>query len=167
MPTFLLCEFGMVESRSPVEAVRDVVEPVLRFEGLRLWDVEYRREKGGMVLRLYIDREGGASLQDLSHVSRQLGDLLDVRDAIQGRYTLEVSTPGVNRKLVTAEHFKSFQGKRVRVKCFHPIEGRRVFLGILQEAEHEWIKIRDDAGTDWAIPIRDIAKANYEHVFPW
>jgi ribosome maturation factor RimP len=93
--------------------------------------------------------------------------LLDVKDVIDGKYTLEVSTPGVNRKLATAEHFKSFQGKRVRVKCFHPIEGRRVFLGILQAAEEERIQIRDDAGVDWTIPISDIAKANYEHVFPW
>jgi ribosome maturation factor RimP len=157
----------MFPGSAPIEKVREVLEPLLRYEGLKLWDLEYQREGKGMVLRVYVDKEGGANVEDLSRVSRQLGDLLEVKEAIEGKYTLEVSTPGVNRKLTTLEHFRSFQGKRIRLKCLHLTGGRRVFHGILEDVVDGCVKIRDETGTDWTIPIRDIAKANYEHVFAW
>ena len=98
------------------ERVWEIAEPLVTHEGLEMVDVEFRRESRGMVLRLYLDRESGVSLDDLSRVSRQLGDLLDVHDAVPGPYTLEVSSPGINRRLRRPEHFLRYLGKRVRVR---------------------------------------------------
>ncbi len=124
-------------------------------------DVEFRRESRGMVLRLYLDREGGVSLDDLSRVSRQLGDLLDVHDTVPGPYTLEVSSPGINRRLRRPDHFRRYLGKRVRVRTAGPIEGRRGFVGTLQSVEADGIVLAE-AGQSHAIRFADIAQANYE-----
>ena len=80
------------------ERVWEVAEPLVTDEGLEIVDIEHRRESRGWVLRLFVDREGGVSLDDLTRVSRQLGDLLDAHDLVPGAYTLELSSPGINRQ---------------------------------------------------------------------
>jgi ribosome maturation factor RimP len=143
------------------ERVWEIVEPLVTHEGLEMVDVEFRRESRGMVLRLYLDREGGVSLDDLTRVSRQLGDLLDVHDAVPGPYTLEVSSPGINRRLRRPEHFRRYLGKRVRVRTAAPVAGRRGFVGTLQSVEAEGIVVQDGAGSH-GIRFTEIAQANYE-----
>ncbi|MGH7771768.1 MAG: ribosome maturation factor RimP, partial [Candidatus Binatia bacterium] len=108
------------------------------------------------------DKEGGPKLDDLSRVSRQLSDLLDMHVAVEGPYTLEVSSPGVNRLLKRGEHFIRFIGKRVRVRTREMIEGRRSFLGLLQEVQEGGIVVLQD-GAEFHIPLSAIEKANYEH----
>lgn len=114
-----------------------------------------------MVLRLFLDREGGVTLDDLARVSRQLGDLLDVHDAIPGTYMLEVSSPGINKRLRRADHFNRYVGNKVRVRTVVPLDGRRVFLGTLSAVEGEGITIRDEGGAHF-IRFVEIAQANYE-----
>jgi len=143
------------------ERVWEIAEPLVSHEGLEMVDVEFRRESRGMVLRLYLDRESGVSLDDLTRVSRQLGDLLDVHGAVPGPYTLEVSSPGINRRLRRPEHFRRYLGKRVRVRTAGPIEGRRGFVGTLQSVDAEGIVV-DECGCSHAIRFIEIAQANYE-----
>jgi ribosome maturation factor RimP len=115
------------------------------------------------VLRLYLDKEGGPSVDDLGRLSRHFSDLLDIHDDIvEGAYTLEVSSPGINRPLKKPEHFERFLGKRVRVRTRDMIDGRRTFLGILAEVRNDKITVKIE-GKDYQIPFAMIEKSNYEH----
>jgi ribosome maturation factor RimP len=133
-------------------------------EGIEIVDIEFHREgsRGAKVLRLYVDRPGGATVDDLSQVSRQLSEHLDTHDIIDSAYTLEVSSPGINRPLRRPEHFTRFIGKRIRVRTRDLIDGRRSFLGILQEAGADKIKLVQDR-VEYEIPFSLIEKSNYEH----
>jgi len=149
------------------ERVWEIAEPLVAHEGLEIVDIEFRRESRGMVLRLYLDRcgggteGGGVSLDDLSRVSRQLGDLLDVHQAVPGSYTLEVSSPGINRRLRRPEHFRRYLGKTVRVRTATPVEGRRNFRGTLQAVRTEGIVVGDSPDAP-VIRFADISEAHYE-----
>lgn len=114
------------------------------------------------MLRLYLDKEGGPNIDDLARVSRKLSELLDLHVVVEGPYTLEVSSPGVNRLLKRSEHFIRFTGKRIRVRTREAIEGRRSFLGLLKEVRDEGIVLLQD-GAEFHIPLPAIEKANYEH----
>ena len=141
-----------------------MAEPLARDEGLEIIDIELRSEGGrsGRVLRLYLDKEGGPNIDELSRVSQRLSQLLDENDVVEGAYNLEVSSPGINRPLKRPEHFKRFIGKKVRVKTREMINGRRAFLGPLLDADNERIAIDQD-GTRFDIPIAMIDRSNYEH----
>ncbi|HWH76743.1 MAG TPA: ribosome maturation factor RimP, partial [Candidatus Binatus sp.] len=107
--------------------------------------------------------EGGPSLEEISQVSRELSDLLDEHDeVVDGAYTLEVSSPGVNRPLRRPEHFERFVGKKIRVQTRDKINGRRSFLGQLLEVSSDKIAMNQD-GARWEIPFSLIEKSNYEH----
>ena len=131
---------------------------------MEIVDIEFRREGGrvGRVLRLYLDKEGGPNVDDIIRVSRALSDVLDAEDAVDGAYTLEVSSPGINRPLRRREHFARFVGKRIRVRTRDTINGRRSFLGILGEVVEDRITVAQD-GTEFQIPFSVIEKSNYEH----
>ena len=143
------------------ERVWEIAEPLITHEGLEMVDVEFRRESRGMVLRLFLDREGGVSLDDLTRVSRQLGDVLDAHDAVPGTYTLEVSSPGINRRLRRPDHFRRYIGKKIRVRTVAPHETRRVFVGVLQAVESDGIVV-DLTDGNHVIAFKEIAQANYE-----
>src|SRR5262249_39803889 len=130
------------------ERVWEIAEPVVIQEGLEVVDVEFRRESRGMVLRLYLDRSGGGgvNLDDLARVSRQVGDLLDVHDAVPGTYMLEVSSPGINRRLRRPDHFRRYIGKKVRVRTATPHGGRRMFVGVLEAVDAEGVQLSEPAG---------------------
>jgi ribosome maturation factor RimP len=133
-------------------------------EGMEILDIDFRHEgsRGGRVLRLYLDKEGGPKMDDLSRVSRQLSELLDAEDTIDGAYTLEVSSPGINRPLKKPAHFARFVGKRIRVRTRDLIDGRRSFLGILGQVVEDTV-ILSQEGKRYQIPISMIEKSNYEH----
>jgi ribosome maturation factor RimP len=146
------------------ERVWQIAEPLVTHEGLEIVDVEYRRESNGLVLRLYLDRAGGGgavSLDDLTQISRQLGDVLDVHDAVPGSYHLEVSSPGINRRLRRPEHFRRYLGQKVRVRTIGAVAGRRSFVGVLQAVDAQAIVIRE-ADAEHAVRFAEIAQANYE-----
>ena len=146
------------------ERVWEVAEPLVMEEGLEIVDVEHRRESRGWVLRLFVDREGGISLDDLTRVSRQLGDVLDAHDVVPGAYTLELSSPGINRRLRRPQHFSRYIGGKVRVKVTAPQNGRRVFVGTLESVDESGIRVSDQTGVH-VIAFGNIAQANYEADF--
>ena len=113
------------------DAVAALALPVVEGAGCSLWDVEYVKEAGTWFLRVYIDKEGGVSIDDCEAVSRPLSDLLDEADPIEGSYTFEVSSAGADRPLKKPEHFARFQGAEVEVKLYRPREGRKEFAGRL------------------------------------
>ena len=114
------------------DAVAALALPVVERAGCTLWDVEYIKEAGSWFLRVYIDKEGGVSIDDCEAVSRPLSDLLDEHDPIEGSYTFEVSSAGADRALKKPEHFEQFQGSEVEVRLYRPREGRKEFVGRLQ-----------------------------------
>lgn len=142
----------------------ELAAPLAEEQGLEIIDVELRREgsRGGRVLRLYLDKNGGPNMDDLSRVSRSLSELLDLHDVVAGSYILEVSSPGVNRPLKRPEHFVRFVGKKVRVRTREPIQGRRSFVGQLLEVRTDGISVNQD-GARCEIPFRVIERSNYEH----
>ena len=113
------------------DAVAALALPVVERAGCELWDVEYVKEAGTWFLRVYIDKEGGVSIDDCEAVSRPLSDLLDEADPIEGSYTFEVSSAGADRPLKKPEHFAQFQGAEVEVKLYRPRERRKEFAGRL------------------------------------
>ena len=114
------------------DTVAALARPVVEEACCTLWDVEYVKEAGSWFLRVYIDREGGVSIDDCEAVSRPLSDLLDQADPIEGSYTFEVSSAGADRALKKPEHFEKFRGEEVEVKLYRPREGRKEFVGRLQ-----------------------------------
>lgn len=146
-----------------------LIDPLAADEGLELVEIELRSEpRVGRVLRVYLDRlekvdeSDSPDLSELSRVSRQLSDLLDVYDLVPGAYTLEVSSPGVDRPLRKPEHFARYIGKRIRVRTSEMIEGRRKFSGILRGSTAAGITVFQD-DREVFIPFGQIARANYEH----
>jgi ribosome maturation factor RimP len=153
------------EVRDIIQRIETLANPLIEEEGIELWGVDFRPEAGRWVLRLALDREGGVSLDELTRVHRQLGDLLDAHDLIPWRYTLEVSSPGINRPLLRQSHYRRFCGERVRVQTQREQRGRRVFVGKLKTVEDHHIIVGDEAVGDIQIPWEDIRKATVEHDF--
>jgi len=147
-----------------LEEIRQVAEPVIQSLGMELVDVEYQREAPGWVLRLYLDREGGVTIDDCAEVSREVGTILEVRDLIPNPYVLEVSSPGLTRPLKKLEDFQKYRNSLVKIKTFAPVEGRRNFKGRLLGVEGELVQVEVD-GRSYGIPQKSIAKANLEIEF--
>lgn len=125
--------------------------------GYELVDIDYSASGRGL-LRVYIDLPGGITLDDCERVSRQLSAFLDVEDPIPGSYMLEVSSPGMDRRLRRPEHFRRFLGAEVKVELNAPKEGRRRFRGELKEAEEDHIVVEVD-GVSWELPLEAIGTA--------
>jgi ribosome maturation factor RimP len=146
----------------PPDAVRkiiELVEPVCRYDGMELVHVEFQREPGGRILRLYIDKPGGVTLDDCVQVSRSLGDLLDVNLEDIGPYRLEVTSPGPNRPVSKKEDFERFKGRRVKLKTIRPRDGRRNFSGVLMGISDDNVMLSMDDQVAF-IPLESILKAN-------
>ena len=118
------------------DAVAALALPVVEGAGCTLWDVEYVKEAGTWFLRVYIDKEGGVSIDDCEAVSRPLSDLLDEADPIEGSYTLEVSSAGAERPLKRPGDFEKFMGSPVAVKLYQAKNGRKEFDGVLAGYEN-------------------------------
>lgn len=144
-----------------IERVKEIVDPILLNEGMELVDIEYRRERRGWVLRLFIDKEGGISLDHCAHISEALGRTLDVEDFIPNPYILEVSSPGLDRPLKKEKDFIKYLQRRIRVKTIDPIDQRKNFRGKLLRVLEGRIELE---GEDRVIqiPLSNVAKANLE-----
>src|SRR5690242_2730021 len=112
--------------------VRQIVERVTSSQGLELWDVEFRGGGKARMLRIYIDKPEGVTHEDCANLSREVGTILDVEDAIPGSYTLEVSSPGLDRKLFRPADYERFTGSRVKLTTQQPVNGNRHFEGRLE-----------------------------------
>ena len=148
------------------QRVWELAEPIALSAGLELVDVQYRPEGGRFVLRLLVDRpEGGVTLDALSRLSREVGDVLDAHDPVPGRYHLECSSPGLNRPLVRPVHFERALGQRVRVRTREPMQGRRQFRGRLAAVTADGVTVSEEGGGSTMIPFDAIERANVEYEF--
>ena len=144
-----------------VDRVRSIADPIVSDEGMELVDVEYRRESRGWVLRLYLDKEGGVTLDDCTRISQEVGRSLDVEDFIQIPYALEVSSPGLSRPLKTEKDFMKYCHSLIKVKTLDPIQNRRQFKGRLLGVSANQIEMEVE-GEIFRIPLSNMAKANLE-----
>lgn len=144
-----------------LQEVRQVVEPILESQGLELVDLEYQRESRGWVLRIYLDREGGVSLDDCAGVSHEVGAVLEVKDLIPSAYILEVSSPGLTRPLKKPEDFNKFRNQMVKIKLYEPLDGRKNFKGTLLGLEGDRVRVEVEQQV-YELPLQRIAKANLE-----
>lgn len=143
--------------------VQSLVEPIIGQMGYELVEVEYCREGQRYFLRLFIDGPGGVSLDDCERVSRAVEQELDRADPIPHSYYLEVSSPGVERPLKKDADFIRFQGRKVTIRTFAPIEGRRNFEGELLGLEGEMVNILTSSGEQISIPRQGIASAKLKY----
>ena len=144
-----------------------VAEQMLSSLGMELVDLEYTRQGRAMVLRLFIDKEGGITLDDCAVVSRELSEVLDVEDIIPDHYTLEVSSPGLDRPLKKVEDYEKYKGRLVKIRTFEPLSDdagnkRKTFLGELKGLENGIVLLKLKEGQDAAIPFNKVAKANLD-----
>jgi ribosome maturation factor RimP len=140
----------------------ELLAPVVSTLGYELWELEYTSQSGGL-LRLYIDSDEGISLEDCERVSRAVSTALDEADPIASNYTLEVSSPGLDRVLRTAEHFARYVGEQVRVEMRQPVGGRKRFIGRLAEVAGGGISLEvaleKDGSSTVSLPLDGIHKA--------
>jgi len=118
-----------------IEKVEEFAEGILSSLDLELVEVQYRQEGHGWVLRLFIDGPNGIGVDECAKVSREMNVFLDVEDLIPNAFHLEVSSPGLERALRTIDDYKRFVGKKARVKLRHPIDGQKVFIGLLGSSD--------------------------------
>ncbi|MDR6224211.1 ribosome maturation factor RimP [Desmospora profundinema] len=146
-------------SRKVLEAVEELADPILKEEGLELYDTEFTKEGKSWFLRVYIDRpEGKVDLDDCSRVSERLSAELDRSDPIKGGYYLEVSSPGAERPLKKDSHFQRAVGERIFLTTFEAIDGRKKFEGILEAYTNGQVTLDLD-GDRVEIPREKVAKA--------
>jgi ribosome maturation factor RimP len=147
--------------------VREVAQRVVSVRGFELTDVEVGRQKGSHVVRLFVDREGGISLDDLQTVSEEVSAILDVEDPIPGTYTLEVSSPGLDRPIRTEDEYRRFVGRLAKVSSYEPVDGRRHWLGRIVSCEEGVVALDLDKEETLArVPLSRIAHARLEVEFP-
>jgi len=150
-----------------VDKVESLALPLITSLGLELVEIEYKPEGRQMVLRIFIDKEGGVMLDDCAAVSKELSALLDVEDVISGKFSLEVSSPGLNRPLKTRADYDRYTGKLIKIKTFVPTADeagnlRKTFLGKLVGVEGDLVLLKLQEGQSATIPFSAIAKANLE-----
>lgn len=139
----------------------NLAAPIVQQQGCSLWDVEYVKEAGTWILRVYIDKEGGVSINDCEAVSRPLSDKLDEEDPIEGSYTLEVSSAGADRALKKPEHFAAFMGSEVDVRLYRPIDGKKEYVGVLAGYENGNVQLEGDLSFE----KKDIAQVRLHVTF--
>jgi ribosome maturation factor RimP len=144
---------------SIAQSVMTLIEPVLIAEGLELVDVEYKKEGKSWVLRIFIDKEEGITVEDCQKISRLTGDLIDIEEVIKTPFNLEVSSPGLDRSLKREKDFIKFKGKRIRLHSLSPVDGRRKFNGILADFKDQTV-FMDLDGEPFKILLSQVAKAN-------
>ncbi len=145
--------------------VLEIASPLVEEMGFELVDVEFV-QSGRWTLRAYIDKASGVSIEDCSRVSKRLGDSLEMNQTVPHRFVLEVSSPGIERRLRTPEHFARYVGSRVFVQTHDLIEGRRRVEGTLLATEDGAITVELEEGGRWKAPVAAIQKAHLV-VDPW
>jgi ribosome maturation factor RimP len=150
------------------DAVRAVAERVTGGRSFDLVDVEIKNNPGGRIVRLFVDKEGGISLDDLQSVSEEVSAILDVEDTIPSAYTLEVSSPGLDRPLKGESDYRRFAGKLARLSSYEPLDGRRHWVGRLVGVEDGAVTLTLPAEGDLLcrIPLDKIAHGRLEVEFP-
>ncbi len=148
------------------ERITALIEPIIEAEHMELVDVECHKMKSRWLVRFYIDKEGGVTIDDCADMSYLVGDVLDVYDIPPGPYNLEVSSPGLDRPLVKDKHFLAYRGARVKIRVHNAFEGKRNFRGTLVDFikdDNAKTLVVEEEGTRYHIPRELVAKANLEY----
>ncbi len=142
-----------------LQTLKKIVAATVATLGYELVGVEFHGQRASALLRIYIDNEPGITVEDCQRVSHQLSGVLEVEDPVAGPYTLEVSSPGIDRPLFEAEHFERFAGSEVRIQLRELLDGRRKLTGCLLGMRDDAVAIVDSDGREWRAPLDQIEKA--------
>jgi len=167
---------GFCVTQTVVTRIQEITEKVASAGGLEVVEVEVKGSGRNQLLRIFIDKPGGVTHADCESVSQQVGEILDSEDILPGQYTLEVSSPGVERKLKKWKDFERFQGQRIKVVLREPITpagdvqsgvkpGTKHFEGVLQSAKDGNLELELPSGTSVAFPFEQVDRANLK--FDW
>ncbi len=155
-----------------VQQVRSIATRVAATFGLEIYDVQFRREAGGMVLRVQLDKPGPAaraedcvSVEDCAKVSRDLSAVLDVEDAVPAAYILEVSSPGLDRPLRNEQDYTRFTGRRIKIVMREAVDGQGFFKGRLDGVVNRDVVVVTDDGREHRVPLSIVTRANLEVEF--
>lgn len=129
-----------------VAAVWDIAQPIADELGLEIWDIRFVKEGTDWFLRIFIDKEGGVTIEDCENMSRAIDEPLDEADPIEQSYCLEVSSPGIERELTRDTHFEACIGEKIKVKFIRAIEGKREFSGVLEGFDGHQLTLRLEDG---------------------
>ena len=153
----------VMEKKEIINRLTELIQPYLMAQGVELVEVEFTQpRRGRATLRLFVDRPGGGiTLDEITRVSRVVGELLDVHDPISSSYTLEVSSPGLTRALKKPQDFERYTGRLVRLTTRTPWEGKQVHRGILKGLANEEVSLEEDRALV-RIPLAEIAKARLD-----
>ena len=141
------------------DQLRDIVQPVVEAMGCELWGIESLPMGRHSRVRIFIESDTGIDVEDCARVSRQVSSVLDVEDPINGEYILEVSSPGLDRRLFELHHYSAFVGRKIRVRLKRPYEGSRKYLGVLRAVEGDEIILQCQE-EEILFPFEGIEKAN-------
>ena len=144
---------------SSVTLITELIDTTIQALGLDLWGVELLQQGKYSLLRIYIEREEGVTIEDCEKVSRQVSALMDVEDPIAGEYTLEVSSPGMDRPLFCIEHYSQYVGIEVDLKLRRPLDGRRKFKGQIIKVSGDVVGLLVE-GSEYDLEFSDIEKAS-------
>jgi ribosome maturation factor RimP len=153
---------GMTPRETVAARLEEMLQPLVESQGAELVELTYGRPKRGRgILRLFVDRTGGITIEELTRINRMVGALLEVHDIIPGSYTLEVSSPGLTRALKKPQDYQRYAGRLVRITTRGLWEGRQVHRGILQGLKDDQVCLQD--GKDMVcIPLGEIARARLD-----
>jgi ribosome maturation factor RimP len=156
----------------PLEQIRAIAERVAAARGLEIWDIQSRRETGGHVVRVFIDRPGpsatpddSVSIEDCEQVNREIGTILDVEDPLPFAYTLEVSSPGLDRPLRGLDDYRRFAGRLAKVVVSEPVDNQKAFEGRLNGVEGNIVLLQGPSGRTHKLPMYLITRGRLEVEF--
>ncbi len=155
----------MSETKKIINEVSPLVEGFLHESGMEMVDLEFRFESGRWTLRIFIDKEGGVTVDDCANVNKELGYLIEAKNIIDYHYVLEVSSPGLNRPLKKEKDFMRSIGKMIKLELARPVNKRSKFTGRLTNVREGMISLSVDDGGLVELPLREIDKARIKYEF--
>ncbi|NDO45799.1 ribosome maturation factor RimP [Clostridium sp. MD294] len=155
----------MAKQNNTESKVLAILEPILEEKALELADLEFVKEGPNWYLRVYIDKDGGVTIEDCENVSRILEKKLDETDPIEQAYILEVSSPGIDRPLKKPEHFEKYIGEIIDIKLYKPLEGKKEYQGELKQFNDGVITIIEENGTEKQFVQKETASVRLAVIF--
>lgn len=136
--------------------------PILDSLGLELFDLSFQKAGRHHALRIFIDKKDGVTIDDCQRASREISAILDMKDPVPGTYSLEVSSPGINRPIRDRQDYQRYIGSKIKVRLFTHISNQKTFIGINRGLEEETLRLEVAPDQEILIPVNDVAKANLE-----
>lgn len=155
----------MAKQNNTEKKVLEIVEPIIAEKELELADLEFVKEGPNWYLRVYIDKEGGVTIEDCEMVSRVLEKKLDEKDPIEQAYILEVSSPGIDRPLKRPEHFQKYIGEVIDIKLYKPLDGKKEYQGELKQFDNGVITIIQEDGKEMQFVQKETASVRLAVIF--